>query len=129
MVGAVKKWSPKKTSSNSTNVVEVKRVDKEVEAVPLEAGKLFMIRSQLEKEGVTEFTMHLKRLFKQVYSEEDSTSGIHIQRFVMGLKTPVSSQLLLRGKLESFENAIEVVREIECVLEFKSKAVELRMRR
>ena len=33
--------------------------------------------------------------------------------------------MLLRGKLESFENAIEVAREIECVLEFESKPVEL----
>ena len=88
---------------------------------PLEAGKLFMIRSQLEKEGVMEFAMHLKKLFKQAYPEEDSTSGIFLQRFVMGLKTPVSMQLLLRGKLESFENAIEVAREIECVLEFESR--------
>ena len=91
---------------------------------PLEAGKLFMIHSQLEK-GVAEFAMHLKRSFKQAYPEKDSTSDILLQWFVMGLKTPVSRMFLLRGKLDSFENAIEVAREIECVLEFKSKPVEL----
>ena len=75
---------------------------------PLEAGKLFMTRSQLERERVTEFAMQLKKLFKQAYPEEDSTSGILLQRpFVMGLKTPVSRQLLLRGKPDTFENAIE----------------------
>eukprot|EP00731_Ephydatia_muelleri_P037182 Em0411g3a len=72
---------------------------------PLEAGKLFMTRSQLERERVTEFAMHA--------------------RFVMGLKTPVSRQLLLRGKPDTFENAIEAAREIELVLEFESKPMEL----
>eukprot|EP00731_Ephydatia_muelleri_P020689 Em0013g416a len=43
----------------------------------------------------------------------------------MGLKTPVSRQLLLRGKPDTFENAIEAAREIELVLEFESKPMEL----
>ena len=43
---------------------------------PLEAGKLFMARSQLEKERVAEFAMQLKKLFKQAYPEERSTSGV-----------------------------------------------------
>ena len=34
---------------------------------PLEAGKLFMVRSQQEQEKVTEFAMNLKKLFKQAY--------------------------------------------------------------
>eukprot|EP00731_Ephydatia_muelleri_P033860 Em0040g10a len=92
---------------------------------PLEAGKLFMTRSQLERERVMEFAMQLKKLFKQAYPEEDSTSSILLQRFVMGLKTPVSRQLLLRGKPDTFENAIEAAREIELVLEFESKPMEL----
>ena len=92
---------------------------------PLEAGKLFMTRSQLERERVTEFAMQLKKLFKQAYPEEDSTSGILLQWFVMGLKTPVTRQLLLRGKPDTFENAIEAAREIELVLEFESKPMEL----
>eukprot|EP00731_Ephydatia_muelleri_P010420 Em0005g1006a len=92
---------------------------------PLEAGKLFMTRSQLERERVTEFAMQLKKLFKQAYPEEDSTSGILLQRFVMGLKTSVSRQLLLRGKPDTFENAIEAAREIKLVLEFESKPMEL----
>ena len=37
---------------------------------PLEAGKLFMARSQLEKERVAEFAMQLKKLFKQAYPED-----------------------------------------------------------
>eukprot|EP00731_Ephydatia_muelleri_P006855 Em0003g1103a len=69
--------------------------------------------------------MQLKKLFKQAYPEEDSASGILLQRFVMGLKTPVSRQLLLRGKPDTFENAIEAAREIELVLEFESKPMEL----
>ena len=69
--------------------------------------------------------MQLKKLFKQAYPEEDSTSSILLQRFVMGLKTPVSMQLLLRGKPDTFENAIEAAREIELVLEFESKPMEL----
>ena len=84
-----------------------------------------MTRSQLERKRVTEFAMQLKKLFKQAYPEEDSTSGILLQGFVMGLKTPVSRQLLLRGKPDTFENAIEAAREIELVLEFESKPMEL----
>ena len=103
----------------------VKRLRLCREPLQLEAGKLFMTRSQLERERVTEFAMQLKKLFKQAYPEEDSTSGILLQRFVMGLKTPVSRQLLLRGKPDTFENAIEAAREIELVLEFESKPMEL----
>ena len=46
----------------------------------------------------------------------------------MGLKTPVSRQLLLRGKPDTFENAIEAAREIELVLEFESKPMELNVK-
>ena len=145
LVTAAKEWSPEKQALILPTLLKGKLVECYVELEAntkkmvkivkeelmkrlklchqlLEAGKLFMIRSQLEKEGVMEFAMHLKRLFKQAYSEEDSTSGILLQRFVMGLKTPVSRQLLLRGKLESFE---KVAREIESVLELESKPVEL----
>ena len=69
---------------------------------PLEAGKLFMARAQNEKERVAEFAMQLKK-FKQAYPEERSTSGIRLQRFVIGLKTPISTQLLLRGKPDTFD--------------------------
>ena len=48
-----------------------------------------------------------------------------MQRFVLGLKTPISTQLLLRGKPDTFEKAIEAAREIELVLEFESKPMEL----
>ena len=88
---------------------------------PLEAGKLFMACSQLEKERIAE----LKKLFKQAYPEERSTSGILLQRFVLELNTPISTQLLLRGKQDTFEKAIEAAREIELVLECESKPMEL----
>ncbi|KAL5516223.1 hypothetical protein EMCRGX_G001504 [Ephydatia muelleri] len=66
---------------------------------PLEAGKLFMTRSQLERERVTEFAMQLKKLFKQAYPEEDSTSSILLQRFVMGLKTRSLGRVLSEGSI------------------------------
>ena len=46
-------------------------------------------------------------------------TGILLQRFMLGLKTPISTQLLLRGKPDTFEKAIEAAREIEFVLEFE----------
>ena len=51
---------------------------------PLEAGKLFMARSQLEKERVAEFAMQLKKLFKQAYPEdlaERFVQCLHILRY------------------------------------------------
>ena len=55
---------------------------------------IIMARSQLEHEKVMEYAMNLKKLFRQAYPEESVTSGILLQRFVMGLKTPISKQLL-----------------------------------
>ena len=76
----------------------------------LQAGKLF---TQLEKEKITEFAMHLKKLIKQAYPEEDSIRHCFASavRGVYGLRTTVSRQLLLR---DTFENAIEVAIEIVC---------------
>ncbi|KAL5494037.1 hypothetical protein EMCRGX_G015306 [Ephydatia muelleri] len=60
------------------------------------------------------------------YVKEELVKRLRLcPRFVMGLKTPVSRQLLLRGKPDTFENAIEAAREIELVLEFESKPMEL----
>ena len=58
--------------------------------------------------------MNLKKLFRQAYPEE---SGILLQRFVMGLKTPISKQLLLRGKPDTLQNVTDAAMEIEGVLE------------
>ena len=57
-----------------------------------------MVRSQQQQEKVTEFAMNLKKLFEQAYPEESNASGILLQHFLMGLKTSISRQLLLRGK-------------------------------
>ena len=91
---------------------------------PLEAGKLFMVRSQQEQEKVTEFAMNLKKLFKQAYPEESSASGILLQRFLMGLKTSISRQLLLRGKPDTLEKAIVTAMEIESVFALESNTAE-----
>ena len=81
-----------------------------------------MTRSQLERERVTEFTMQLKKIVQTSVSWRGQYVRHTLQRFVMGL---VSRQLLLRGKPDTFENAIEAAREIELVLEFESNPMEL----
>ena len=91
---------------------------------PLEAGKLFVVRSQQEQEKVTEFAMNLKKLFKQAYPEESSASGILLQRFLMGLKTSISRQLLLRGKPDTLKKAIVTAMEIESVFALESNTAE-----
>ena len=81
MVAAAKEWSPEKQALILPTLLRGKIVECYVELEantkkmvkivkeelmkrlklcrqPLETGKLFMIRSQLEKEGVTEFAMH-----------------------------------------------------------------------
>ena len=47
---------------------------------------------------------------------------------MLGLKTPISTQLLLRGKPDTFEKAIEAAREIELVLEFESKPLKVALK-
>ena len=72
----------------------------------LEAGKLFMVRSQQEQEKVTEFAMNLKKLFKQAYPEESSASGILLQRFLMGLKTAWQAGHSRKGDSDCYGNRI-----------------------
>ena len=91
---------------------------------PLEAGKLFMVRSQQEQEKVTEFAMNLKKLFKQAYPEKSSASGFLLQRFLMGLKTSISRQLLLHGKPDTLEKAIVTAMEIKSVFALESNTAE-----
>lgn len=76
---------------------------------PLEAGRLFLVHSQLEHEKVTEYAMSVTKLFRQAYPEESVTSGILLLRFVMGLKTAISRQLLLRGKPDTLQNVTDAV--------------------
>ena len=150
LVAAAKEWTPEKQALILPTLLRGKLVEcyvdldtetkKDAKSVkdelvkrlrlcrdPLEAGRLFMARSQLEHEKVTEYAMFLKKLFQQAYSEESCTSGILLQRFVMGLKTPIGKQLLLRGKLGTLENTIDAAREIECVLELGAKPVEAKV--
>ena len=75
-----------------------------------------MVCSQLEQEIVTEFSMNLKKLFKQTYPEESSASGVLFQRFLMALhEDTISRQLLLQGKLDTIEEATVAAREIKSV--------------
>ena len=113
LVAAAKEWSPEKQALILPTLLRGKLVEcyvdldtetkKSANSVkdelakrlrlcrdPLEAGRLFMARSQLEHEKVMEYAMNLKKLFRQAYPEESVTSGILLQRFVMGLKTPIS---------------------------------------
>jgi len=84
----------------------------------LSAGRLFITRDQGAQEKVTDFADELKKLFVQAYPDEATTSAILLQRFLTGLRTPISRQLLLRGKPETLVNAVKDAREVEYALEF-----------
>ena len=147
LVAAAKEWSPEKQALILPTLLRGKLVEcyvdldtetkKSANSVkdelakrlrlcrdPLEAGRLFMARSQLEHEKVMEYAMNLKKLFRQAYPEESVTSGILLQRFVMGLKTPISKQLLLRGKPDTLQNVTDAAMEIEGVLELHVAGVK-----
>ncbi|KAL5517946.1 hypothetical protein EMCRGX_G003596 [Ephydatia muelleri] len=128
LVAAAKEWSQEKQALILPTLLRGKLVECYVELEADTKKAVNYVKEELVKRlrlCRKEFAMQLKKLFKQAYPEEDSTSSILLQRFVMGLKTPVSMQLLLRGKPDTFENAIEAAREIELVLEFESKPMEL----
>lgn len=63
-------------------------------------------------------------LFKQAYPDEELTSGILLQRFLTGLASPLSQQILLHGQPTSFELAVKSAKEIEYVLNFGTKSAE-----
>ena len=91
---------------------------------PLTAGKLFLSCCQRSGEKVADFADHLKKLFKQAYPDEKLTSGILLQRFLTGLMSPVSQQILLRGQPTTFEQAIENVKEVEYALNSETEHTE-----
>ena len=91
---------------------------------PLTAGKLFISCCQRSGEKVADFADHLKKLFKQAYPDEKSTSGILLQRFLTGLMSPVGQQILLRGQPTTFEQAVENMKEVEYALNFETKHTE-----
>ena len=86
---------------------------------PLLAGRLFITRDQGPSENVAEFAEELKKLFVQAYPAEALTSAILLQRFITGLRAPISRQLLLRGKPESLKNAVKDACEIEYAMNFE----------
>ena len=91
---------------------------------PLTAGKLFISRSQHPGEKAADFAIHLKKLYKQAYPGEELTSGILLQRFLTGLASPISQQILLRGQPTSFDQAVESAKEVEYALNFETKSAE-----
>ena len=58
----------------------------------------FMTRNQGSAEEVSDYVEELKKLFMEAYPKEASTSAILLQRFITGLRTSISCQLLLHGK-------------------------------
>ena len=85
---------------------------------PLAAAKLFVSRDQGANERVEDFAAALKKLFKQAYPSEDVKSSVLLQRFLTGLRAPISRQLLLRKKPTELAEAIENATEIEYALSF-----------
>ena len=85
---------------------------------PLAAAKLFVSRDQGANERVEDFAAALKKLFKQAYPSEDVKSSVLLQRFLTGLRAPISRQLLLRKKPTELAEAIDNATEIEYALSF-----------
>ena len=85
---------------------------------PLKASKLFNERCQGPQEKPVDFASDLKKLFKQAFPEEDTRSAVLLQRFLTGLQPQVSSQILLRKKPDTFEQAIAEAVEVEEALSY-----------
>ena len=71
------------------------------------ASKEFIVRTQQSEKTVNVFAYGLS------YPSEASTSGVLLQRFLTDLKAPVSRQVLLRSKPNTFEQAIKEATKIE----------------
>lgn len=85
---------------------------------PLKPSKLFNERSQGPQEKPVDFASDLKKLFQQAFPEEDTKSAVLLQRFLTGLQPQISSQILLRKKPETFEQAIADAIEVEEALSY-----------
>ena len=90
---------------------------------PLVAGKSFMSCAQQPNERVEDFANRLRKLFRQAYEREEITSDVLLQRFIMGLLAPISRQLLVEGKPQSWEEALKGAVRIEYALGFESTQV------
>jgi len=77
----------------------------------------FITKDQGVQGKVVDFANKLKKLFVQAYPNKSTMSAILPQRFLTGLCTPISRQLLLRGKPELLENTMKDAHEVEYALE------------
>lgn len=91
---------------------------------PLSAAKQFTSRDQRPEECVADFASAIKKLFRRAYPDEQTTSKVLLQRFITGLRSPISQQLLLRGRPEQLEKAIKDATEVEYALNFESARVQ-----
>lgn len=87
-------------------------------ADPLAAARKFTARTQVPQERVSDFAADLKKLFKQAYPSEATTSSVLLQRFLTGLLPAISQQILLKGRPTTLEKALEEASEIEYALDF-----------
>lgn len=90
---------------------------------PLTAAKEFMACSQRHGERVEDFASRLKKLCRQAFAEGDANSGVVLQRLITGLLPSVGRQVLIKGKPDSLERAIEVASRIKYALQFQVKRV------
>ena len=58
---------------------------------------------------VEDFANCLQKLFQEAYKKEEITSDVLLQQFIMGLLAPISCQLLVEGKPQSWEEALRGV--------------------
>ena len=73
----------------------------------LASSQMFMSHSQWPEEKVADLMVELKKLFKEAYPAEEMMSGILLQRFLTGLLPPIRRQLLLHGKPDTLQQAIQ----------------------
>ena len=84
---------------------------------PLAAARAFVARDQGPSESIDEFSSALKKIFKQGYPSEATTSAVLLQRFLTG-RPSISQQILLRKKPEDLAEAITIAMEVEYALSF-----------
>ena len=84
----------------------------------LTSSQMFMTRSQWPEEKVADFVVELKKLFKEAYPAEELTSAILLQRFLTGLLPSIRRQLLLRGRPDTLQQAIQEATNVEYALNF-----------
>lgn len=94
---------------------------------PLNAAQTFTSRSQGPQEKVLDFVSDLKKLFKEAYPREAASSSVLLQRFLTGLQPAISQQILLKGRPEDLESAIQTANDVEYALRFNQPQRELQI--